>query len=89
TVSVFKDARQLGSSAAEIAVALAGGTEMSAIEGAEMFSGGPNGVEMTSIFLTPTPITRDNLDVVIDAGWVDQATVCNGVSGDDAPAVCQ
>ncbi len=89
TVSVFKDSRQLGSSAAEIAVELAGGTEMSAVEGAEMFSGGPNGVEMTSIFLTPTAITRDNLDVVIDAGWVDQATVCNGVSGDNAPAVCQ
>ncbi len=89
TVSVFKDSRQLGAAAAEIAVELANGAEMSAVEGAEMFSGGPNGVEMTSIFLTPTAITRDNLDVVIDAGWVDQATVCNGVSGDNAPAVCQ
>ena len=89
TVSVFKDSRQLGAAAAEIAVELAQGTEMADVEGAEMFSGGPNGVEMTSIFLTPTAITRDNLDVVIDAGWIDQETVCAGVSGDDAPAACQ
>ena len=89
TVSVFKDSRQLGAAAAEIAVELAQGTEMADVEGAEMFSGGPNGVEMTSIFLTPTAITRDNLDVVIDAGWIDQETVCAGVSGDDAPVACQ
>lgn len=89
TVSVFKDSRQLGAEAAEIAVELAKGAEMTDIEGAEMFSGGPGGVEMTSIFLKPTPITRDNLDVVIDAGWVDKATVCAGVSGDSAPAACQ
>ena len=89
TVSVFKDSRQLGSAAAEIAVELARGTEMTDVEGAEMFSGGPSGVEMTSIFLKPTPITKDNLDVVIDAGWTDKATVCQGVSGDNAPAACQ
>ena len=27
---------------------------------------------MTSILLTPVPITKDNLDVVIQAGWVQQ-----------------
>ena len=25
------------------------------------------------------PITQDNLDVVLDAGWIDQATLCQGV----------
>ena len=34
TVSVWKDARELGKNAGEIAVALAGGTEMAAIDGA-------------------------------------------------------
>jgi D-xylose transport system substrate-binding protein len=34
---------------------------------------------MTSIFLTPVPITRDNLDVVIQAGWVTKDAVCRGV----------
>ena len=27
---------------------------------------------MTAVFLTPVPITKDNLNVVIDAGWVDE-----------------
>ena len=35
---------------------------------------------MTSILLTPIPITKDNLNVVLDAGWIDQATLCQGVT---------
>ena len=35
------------------------------------------------------PITRDNLDVVIKAGWISKAEVCKGVSGDKAPAACK
>ena len=27
---------------------------------------------MTSILLTPIAITPDNLNVVLDAGWIDQ-----------------
>jgi D-xylose transport system substrate-binding protein len=87
TVSVWKDARDLGRAAGEIAVALAKGTKMSDIEGAVKWSGGPKGVEMTSIFLKPLPITRDNLNVVIDAGWVSKDVVCQGVPAGTA-AVC-
>ena len=87
TVSVWKDSRELGRRAADIASALADGTAMSDVEGAEMFSGGPNGVEMASVFLDPVPITADNLDVVIDAGWVDKDTVCDGAT--DSVAACQ
>ncbi|AXS40951.1 D-xylose ABC transporter substrate-binding protein [Breoghania sp. L-A4] len=79
TVSVWKDARALGKAAGEIAVALAKGTAMDAVEGAEKWSGGPNGVEMNAIFLKPVPITADNLDVVIEAGWVPADVVCKGV----------
>ncbi len=79
TVSVWKDARELGKAAADIAVELAKGTAMSDIKDSEMFSGGPKGVEMHSVFLKPVPITRDNLNVVIDAGWVSKDTVCQGV----------
>lgn len=89
TVSVWKDARELGAAAAEIAVALAQGTALDAVEGATTWSDGPRGVTMNAILLTPVPITRDNLDVVIDAGWVDQEVVCRGVSAEDAPSACQ
>lgn len=79
TVSVWKDARELGKAAAEIANALAEGTAMADVEGAVKWSDGPQGVEMNAIFLKPVPITRDNLDVVIDAGWVAKDVVCQGV----------
>lgn len=80
TVSVWKDARELGKRAAEIAVELAKGTAMDAVAGNQKFSGGPKGVEMNATFLAPVPITRDNLNVVIEAGWVPKETVCQGVA---------
>ncbi|MBO6865915.1 monosaccharide ABC transporter substrate-binding protein, CUT2 family (TC 3.A.1.2.-) [Thalassococcus halodurans] len=78
TVSVWKDSRQLGAAAADIAVALAGGTAMSDIEGAVKWSGGEKGVEMNAIFLAPTPVTKDNINVVIDAGHIAKDKVCAG-----------
>lgn len=79
TVSVWKDSRELGKAAASIAAQLADGTAMEEVEGAEKWSGGPNGTEMTAVFLKPVPVTADNLDVVIDAGWVSKDVVCQGV----------
>ena len=79
TVSVWKDARALGKAAAQVALELAKGTAMDKIDGAVMFNGGPKKVNMTSLFLKPVPITKDNLDVVIDAGWITKDEVCKGV----------
>jgi D-xylose transport system substrate-binding protein len=79
TVSVWKDARALGKAAGEAAVALASGKTMDQIEGSVMFSGGPKGVAMHSLFLKPNPITKDNLSEVIDAGWISKDEVCKGV----------
>jgi D-xylose transport system substrate-binding protein len=79
SVSVWKDARELGKKAVEIATLLADGRKMSDIPGAVKFSGGPKKVEMNSLFLKPIPITKDNLDVVIDAGWIRKEEVCQGV----------
>ncbi|WP_159586111.1 D-xylose ABC transporter substrate-binding protein [Chelativorans xinjiangense] len=79
TVSVWKDARDLGAEAAKIANQLAEGTAMEDVENAVKWSDGPNGVEMNAVFLAPVPITRDNLNVVIDAGWVTKDVVCQGV----------
>jgi D-xylose transport system substrate-binding protein len=86
TVSVWKDARALGKAAADIAVALATGK---AVKNAIKWSGGPKGVTMNSILLKPVPITKDNLDVVIDAGWVKKEVVCQGVDKSKAPSACK
>jgi D-xylose transport system substrate-binding protein len=86
TVSVWKDARELGAKAAEIALELAGGAELADIEGSVVFEDGPNGVPMTSFFLAPVPITQENLDVVIDAGWVSKDVVCQGVAAGSVAA---
>ncbi|WP_412174937.1 substrate-binding domain-containing protein [Albidovulum sediminicola] len=87
TVSVWKDSRQLGKAAGEIAVALAGGAAMDAVEGAVKWSGGEKGVEMSAIFLAPTPVTKDNLNVVIDAGHISKEQACEGAMAD--VAACQ
>jgi D-xylose transport system substrate-binding protein len=79
TVSVWKDARELGKKAAQVALVLAGGAKMGDVPGVMKFSGGPKKVEMNSLFLAPVPITKDNLGVVIDAGWIKKDEVCQGV----------
>lgn len=78
TVSVWKDARQLGKAAGEIASALADGVALDAIPGATKFSGGEKGVEMNAILLAPTPLTKDNLNVAIDAGHISKEQACEG-----------
>ena len=87
TVSVWKDARELGRAAAQVAVALAQGEEIPMET--TTWSDGPKGVEMDAVLLAPVPVTQDNLNTVIDAGWISQEAVCQGVSGEDVPAACQ
>ena len=84
TVSVWKDARELGKAAGEIAVALAGGTDMKAVDGAMEWTS-PAGTTMTAKFLAPMPVTQDNLSAVVDAGWITKDALCQGVSGGPAP----
>ncbi|MWD28880.1 D-xylose ABC transporter substrate-binding protein [Aquicoccus sp. SCR17] len=83
TVSVWKDSRELGKRAAEIALELASGTPMSDIEGAEEWTS-PAGTTLWAEFLEPVPVTKENLDVVVDAGWIGKDELCQGVSGDVA-----
>lgn len=82
TVSVWKDARELGAAAGEAAVALAKG--MAVGESIEWTS--PAGTTLTARFLAPVPVTADNLTVVVDAGWITQEALCQGVT--DGPAPC-
>lgn len=84
TVSVWKDARDLGYAAGQIAVALADGTAMSDVDGAVSWTS-PGGKELTAKFLAPVPVTADNLTAVVDAGWIEKDKLCQGVSNGPAP----
>ena len=86
TVSVWKDARMLGKEAAAAAVALAAGKK---VAGAVTWADGEKKVALQSKFLKPVSITKDNLDVVIKAGWISKDEACKGTSKDSAPAACK
>jgi D-xylose transport system substrate-binding protein len=88
TVSVWKDSRDLGKTAGEAAVALAAGKKITDIAGVKPFSGGAKHITVSGILLTPLPITKDNLQVVIDKGWITKAEVCAGVKP-GAVAACK
>lgn len=79
TVDVWKDARALGTAAGVAAAFLCGNKDIKQVPGVKQFMS-PGGNDMTSILLTPVPITKDNLNVVLDAGWIDKATLCQGVT---------
>lgn len=85
SVSVWKDARELGTAAGEAAIALAGGATLADIAGTVQFDA--DGTSMTSIFLEPLAITQDNLDLVVDAGWITVEQLCDGVTAGSV-AVC-
>jgi len=82
TVTVWKDARELGKAAAEVALAAIDGEP----EGLTVFSDGPNGIAMDSILLAPTPILQGNLQDVVDGGWITQEELCAGVEAGSVEA---
>ena len=86
TVSVWKDARDLGREAADAAVDLADGKP---VPGTVKWSGGEHKVTLDSKFLKPVPITRANLDTVVKAGWISKDNLCRGVDAAKAPAACK
>lgn len=85
TVSVWKDARDLGRVAGEVAVALAGGGALSDVEGTQEWTS-PGGTTMTARFLAPLPVTAENLGDVVDAGWISQDALCQGVASGSVAA---
>jgi D-xylose transport system substrate-binding protein len=86
TVDVWKDARLLGKTAGEAAMQLCKNKELSSVKGTAPFKS-PEGNNLTSIVLKPQAITKDNLDVVINAGWTTKDNVCKGVKAGSVP-VC-
>jgi D-xylose transport system substrate-binding protein len=89
TVSVFKDARKLGEAAGTVAVQLAKGKKPKDIAGTVTWSEGTKKIPMISMFLKPVPVTSDNLNYVIDAGWATKDQVCKGVVAAKAPKACK
>ncbi|MDO8483681.1 MAG: substrate-binding domain-containing protein [Candidatus Limnocylindrales bacterium] len=79
TVSVWKDARELGTAAGKAAVELCAGTTVDKITGAKPFVT-PGNNTLSSILLVPIPITKDNLTVVLDAGWIAKDVLCKDVT---------
>ena len=84
---VWKDARELGKAAGEAAVALCANPDAAAVAGTAPFTT-PGGNDVASILLAPLPILKDNLNAVVDAGWITKDALCQGVT-DATVAACQ
>jgi D-xylose transport system substrate-binding protein len=74
----------LGKAAGDAAVELCGDKDIKNVSGVGTFTS-PGDNDMTSILLTPQAITKDNLNIVLDAGWIDKATLCQGVTAGSVP----
>ncbi len=88
TVDVWPDLRLMGAAAGDAAVALCKNRDIAKLEGTRPFSL-PSHNQVTSILLTPQEITKDNLKLVVDAGWTTKADVCAGVDPSEAPPACR
>src|SRR5688500_11228824 len=86
-VDVWKDARELGKAAGTAAVALCANKDVAAVPGTAPFTT-PGGNEVASMLLAPIPILKDNLNLVVDAGWITKDALCQGVT-DTTVTACQ
>ena len=103
-VDVWKNSNELGKVAGAAALELCAGTAMADLtipdglidaavapvagNTAEDFTT-PDGTVVKSFILQPTPITAENLELVIDGGWITKEVLCEGVDAATAPAACQ
>ena len=103
-VDIWKNANELGKTAAAAALALCNGAKMDAVTlpanfidpnvaplaglSSKPFTT-PGNNTVNSFILQPTPITADNLQVVIDGGQITKAELCKGVDASKAPAACK
>src|SRR3954451_12597948 len=103
-VDIWKNANELGKTAGAAALALCAGGKMDSLKlpdglidpkvapaaglTAKPFTT-PGGNTVSSFILQPTPITADNLQVVIDGKQISKADLCKGVDAAKAPAACK
>jgi D-xylose transport system substrate-binding protein len=86
TVSVWKDSRELGKVAGEMAADLIAHKKPPHMV---IFKDGSKHIPQEAVLLAPVPITKDNLQVVIDAHWITKAEACAGVNPAKAPPACK
>ena len=88
TVSVWKNTSELGTAAGEAALALCKDKDVTKVPNTKPFTT-PGGNTVTANLLKPTPITKDNLQVVLDANWLTKEQLCKDVAAATAPAGCK
>ncbi len=80
-MTIWKDARELGRNAAEIAIKLAGGAKLAEIPKSASWDQMPLKREDDgAVPDARARVTKDNLNVVIDAGWAPKSAICQGVA---------
>jgi D-xylose transport system substrate-binding protein len=103
-VDIWKNANELGKTAAAAALALCNGGTMASLKlpdglvdpkvapaaglTAQEFTT-PGGSKVSSFILQPTPLTAENLQLAIDGGQITKADLCKGVDAATAPAACK
>ena len=87
-VDVWSDYRQLGKAAAEVALQLCKNPDIAKVSGTAPFTA-PGGTQLTSILLKATPITVDNLSIVIGTLYLTKDDICKDLDPAKAPAVCR
>lgn len=88
TVDVWRDYTRLGRTVGETASALCRDRDIAHVSGTTQITLS-NGHQIPSILHTPQAITRDNLSVVLDAGWITKDELCKDVDPAKAPPACQ
>jgi D-xylose transport system substrate-binding protein len=83
-VSVWKDATELGTAAGKAALELCKNPDISKVTGA-VAAKSSGGLDIYRLLLKPIPITKDNLQVVLDAKWITKEVLCNGVTAGSVP----
>ena len=84
TVTVWKNAHELGQAAGE-GRDRAGRAASRSSHGRQAFKT-QSGIDQPAILLTPIAITRDNLNLVVDAKWISKDELCEGVTENPPPA---
>jgi len=78
-VSVWKNSIELGAAAGKAALELCKTPDISKVTGAKATKT-TGGLDSYSLLLNPIPITKDNLQVVLDAKWITKEVLCKGVT---------
>lgn len=87
TMTVWKDANALGTVAAKAAVEIIKGAKIDTVTGVTAGKT-DSGASQPAIILDPVAITRDNLDLVVNSGWISKEALCKDVTA-NPPKACE